>query len=96
MYSCGLRLILYGTAIRGGLRVAFKAEMDIYHVLFWACAALCAAAELLILRATFFPPADATPSANIPHSPRAIEILWGVLPLFALVALFWFAWKVLF
>ncbi|HXC24497.1 MAG TPA: hypothetical protein VNU46_01180 [Gemmatimonadaceae bacterium] len=63
--------------------------MDIYHALFWACGALCAIAELLILRAVFrtTPGHDASP--EVPHSSHGVEIVWGVLPALALIAVFW-------
>lgn len=67
--------------------------MDIYHTLFWGCVALCAVAELLILRSTFRPAPNA--STDVPQSPRGIEILWGILPAFTLIALFWAAWRAL-
>jgi hypothetical protein len=69
--------------------------MDIRHALFWACAAIIVVAELLILRAAFFPTVDAAPSANVPQSPRAMEIVWGVLPAFALAGLLWTVWRAL-
>ena len=67
--------------------------MDIYHALFWACATLCAIAELLILRAALRP-APPAPS-TVPQSPRGVEILWGILPAFALIAILWAAWRAL-
>jgi hypothetical protein len=70
--------------------------MDIYKALFWACGAVCAIAELLILRAAFWPVTDAGASANLPRSPRGIEMLWGVLPAFALIAVFWAAYRALY
>lgn len=70
--------------------------MDIYKALFWACGALCAIAELLILRAAFWPVTDTSASADVPHSPRGIEMLWGVLPAFGLVAVFWAAYRTLY
>jgi len=69
--------------------------MDIHHALFWGCVAVCAVAELLILRDVFAPATDVEAPAHLPRSPKAIEILWGVLPIFALVALFWDAWRAL-
>jgi hypothetical protein len=69
--------------------------MDIYHALFWACGALCAIAELLILRAVFFPAPDPSTTAEVPQSSHGIEMLWGVLPALALVAVFWASWRVL-
>ncbi len=69
--------------------------MDLHHALFWACALITGIAELLILKAAFFPVTEATPRTNLPHSPRAIEVLWGVLPAFALAAVFAVSWRVL-
>jgi hypothetical protein len=69
--------------------------MDIRHALFWGSAAVIVVAELLILRAAFFPTADATPSAQVPRSPRAMEILWGILPAIALAGLLWTVWRLL-
>jgi len=71
--------------------------MDIYRALFWGCAAIVLVAELLILRATFFPPADAVaPSAHLSQSSRTAEVVWVLLPLFALVALFWVGGRALY
>ncbi len=83
------------TAPGGRWRVAFTPEMDLHHALFWVCAAITGVAELLILRAAFFPTSEAPPNANLPSSPRAIEILWGILPAFALAAVFALAWRTL-
>ncbi len=69
--------------------------MDLHHALFWVCALVTGVAELLILRAAFFPVLDAAPATNLPRSPRAIEVLWGVLPAFALAAVFAVAWRAL-
>jgi heme/copper-type cytochrome/quinol oxidase subunit 2 len=67
--------------------------MDITLALFWACAAVCAVAELLILRAAFRPADDPSPSATVPRSRRGLEIVWGILPAIALVAVFVVAWR---
>ena len=69
--------------------------MNIYHALFWGSGALCAVAQLMILRAVFSPVRDDSPGADVPRSPHGVEILWGVLPVFALGALMWAAWKAL-
>lgn len=66
------------------------------HALFWACGAVCGIAELLILRAAFRPTSEASPTADVPHSPRSVEIVWGILPALALVATFWAAWRMLY
>lgn len=71
--------------------------MDIYKALFWGCVLLCLYGEILILRATFSPPADAVaPSAHLSRSSRTAEIVWAILPLLALIALFWAGWEVLY
>jgi heme/copper-type cytochrome/quinol oxidase subunit 2 len=67
--------------------------MEMKTALFWACAAICAVAELLILRAAFKPADDPSPSATVPHSPRGVEMLWGILPAIALIAVFVVAWR---
>jgi hypothetical protein len=54
---------------------------------------MCAIAELAILRAVFTPPANASSSSAIPHSPRGAEMLWGVLPAIALAALLAATWR---
>ena len=84
--SCGetVSVMSNATAPRPASRVAFMAEMDIYHALFWACGAVCAVAEYLILRAAFSPVVETAPTVNVPQSPRSIEMLWGVLPAIAL------------
>jgi hypothetical protein len=69
--------------------------MNIYHALFWGSGALCVIAQVMILRAVFRPSWDASLTADVPHSPHRMEILWGVLPAFALGALLWAAWKAL-
>jgi len=74
--------------------------MGLRYALFWACAALIVAAELLILRAAFVAPpehaagiaADA-PARTVPRPSRAGEIVWAILPLFALAAALWGAWR---
>jgi len=67
--------------------------MDTPRLLFWLCAALCAVAEALILRATFRQANMPAMRDAFPQSPRAVEILWGVLPAFALIAIFWAVWR---
>jgi hypothetical protein len=49
----------------------------------------------MILRAVFSPVQDDSIGADVPRSPRWVEILWGVLPVFALTAIMWAAWKAL-
>lgn len=71
-------------------RVAFVTEMDLRHTLFWGCVAVTALAELFLLRSAFFPPAPpaSETSETLPRSPRAVEILWGVLPAIMLAGVF--------
>lgn len=69
--------------------------MDSTRALFWVCLVITVAAELLILRSAFFPPAGVAPAENMPHSPRIVEMIWGVLPAIALAAIFWAAWQAL-
>jgi hypothetical protein len=69
--------------------------MEPHRVLFWACLVIAVVAELLILRSAFFPPTDVVPAENMPSSPRIVEMIWGVLPAFALAAVFWMAWGAL-
>jgi uncharacterized membrane protein YozB (DUF420 family) len=66
--------------------------MEPHRALFWACLVVTVIAEVLILRSAFFPPTDVAPAENIPHSPRIVEMIWGVLPAIALAAVFWVAW----
>jgi heme/copper-type cytochrome/quinol oxidase subunit 2 len=82
-----------GTATNASWRVGLHSKMELHRALFWACLVITVVAELLILRAAFFPPADAVPAENMPTSPRAIEIIWAVLPAIALAAVFWIAWR---
>lgn len=82
-----------GTATGAGWRVAFHSQMELHRALFWACLVITVIAELLILRSAFFPPTDVVPADNMPHSPRIVEMVWGVLPAIALAAIFWTAWR---
>ena len=68
-------------------------SLQFAEILFWIAAALCAVAELAILRAVFSPQGNASSSAPIPHSPRGAEMLWAVLPAIALAALLAATWR---
>ena len=57
-------------------------------MLFWACSAVTLVAELFLLRSAFFPRAEGAPAPELSHSPRAVEMLWGVLPAIALAAIY--------
>ena len=67
--------------------------MNIYHALFWVSCALCVIAQYMILRAAFGTAGAASHAADVPRSPRGVEIVWAALPPFALGALLWAAWK---
>lgn len=77
------------------LASSFHSQMDLHHTLFWGCAVVTGVAELLILRAAFFPVMDGGPDARMPATNRGVEVLWGVLPAFALAAVFAYAWHAL-
>lgn len=64
------------------------AAMDLRYMLFWACSAVTLIAELFLLRSAFFPRAEGAPAPELSHSPRAVEMLWGVLPAIALAAVY--------
>lgn len=57
-------------------------------MLFWACTAVTIIAELFLLRSAFFPRGDGAPAPELVRSPRAVEMLWGVLPAIALAAIY--------
>lgn len=73
--------------------------MTLRYVLFWACVALAAAAELLIIRSAFAQPGvrEALPAgagtAASPQPRRGAEIAWALVPPVALAAVFWAAWR---
>lgn len=66
---------------------------NIPATVFWVAAAACAVAELAILRTAFMPHTQLESSQEIPHSPRAIEVLWAVIPAVALGALLAATWR---
>lgn len=65
-------------------------------MLFWGCAGVVIAAELLIVHAAFTHP-NAAPSAaegsGIPQPARVTEVLWALVPIPVLGAVFWAAWR---
>jgi len=63
------------------------------ELIFWIAAALCILGELAILRAAFAPPADPGSSVPVPHSPRATEMLWAVIPAIGLALLLAMTWR---
>lgn len=63
--------------------------------LFWASVVACVVAQGFIIRAAFRaarPPAEAAP---VPAPHRGAELVWAVLPAFALAALWLGAWRAL-
>jgi heme/copper-type cytochrome/quinol oxidase subunit 2 len=66
---------------------------QIAELVFWISAAVCAIAELAILRTVFGPHSNAHSSAPIPHSPRGTEMLWAVIPAIVLAALLAATWR---
>lgn len=62
--------------------------MDLRYMLFWACTVVTLIAELFLLRSALFPRADGAPAPELSQSPRAVEMLWGVLPAIALAAVY--------
>jgi len=63
--------------------------------LFWASVVACLVAQGFIIRAAFRaarPPVDGAP---VPAPHRGAELLWALLPAFALAALWGAAWRAL-
>ena len=67
--------------------------MDSKHILFWLCTAVTVVAELFLLRSAFFPRAAGAPAPELSRSPRAVEMLWGVLPAIALAVIYGAAYR---
>ncbi|HWJ21516.1 MAG TPA: hypothetical protein VNS52_04100 [Gemmatimonadaceae bacterium] len=62
--------------------------------LFWIAAALCAFAQVAILRSALFTRGmPAAPGSTLPPLRRAVEVAWAVLPAIALAALLVFTWR---
>ena len=63
--------------------------------IFWFSAICCALAQAAILRSVIVAPAHAPngPSSSIGR--RATDIVWAVLPGFALIVVFFFTWRVM-
>jgi heme/copper-type cytochrome/quinol oxidase subunit 2 len=66
--------------------------MSMAKVLFGIAAVACAVAEGAILRSVLIQPARPSGEPTAPPSPRAIEILWAVLPAIALGVLLVYSW----
>ncbi len=70
------------------------------NAIFWIFVAICAVAQLFILRAVFrvvvLPrAAEATENSALPAPRRSLEILWAVLPALFLGFAFIAAWRVM-
>ena len=62
-------------------------------LLFWLSVACCAIAQFFIIRSVRGNRHVPEPSATAPHSGRAMEIMWAVLPAIGLVVLLVFTWR---
>ncbi|MBU6366798.1 MAG: hypothetical protein KJT01_11365 [Gemmatimonadetes bacterium] len=63
--------------------------------LFWASVAACVVAQGFIIRAAFRAVRPPTEAAPVPAPHRGAELVWAVLPAFALAALWLGAWRAL-
>ena len=61
--------------------------------LFWLSVACCAIAQFFIIRSVRGNQHVPEPSASAPHSGRAMEIMWAVLPAIGLAVLLVFTWR---
>ena len=61
--------------------------------LFWLSLACCAIAQFFIIRSVRGSRHVPEPSASVPHSGRAMEIMWAVLPAVGLAVLLVFTWR---
>ena len=61
--------------------------------LFWLSVACCAIAQFFIIRSVRGSRHVPEPSASVPHSGRAMEIMWAVLPAVGLAVLLVFTWR---
>ncbi len=71
---------------------------DVLDALFWLAVAGCAIAQFFILRTAFRRAPDVGGSGTdagpmmVPSSRRPMEIVWAILPVFLLGAVFYLAW----
>ena len=63
--------------------------------LFWSAIATCVIAQLFILRAVFRTPPILPSSSQVPTPHRLTEIVWVVLPVGLLIAVFFGAYRAL-
>jgi heme/copper-type cytochrome/quinol oxidase subunit 2 len=61
--------------------------------LFWLSVACCAIAQLFIIRSVRGTRHVPEPTAGVPRSREAMEMMWAVLPALGLIALLFFTWK---
>lgn len=61
--------------------------------LFWASVACCAVAQVFIIRSVRGARYVPEPTAVMPRSRHAVEMLWVVLPAIGLVVLLAFTWR---
>lgn len=61
--------------------------------LFWLSVACCAIAQVFIIRSVRGSRYVPNPSASAPHSGRAMEVTWAVLPAVGLAVLLFFTWR---
>jgi len=60
---------------------------------FWIAAVICIVAEISILRSAFMPHAESGESPSLPHSGRALELVWAILPAIVLALLLAATWR---
>ena len=75
------------------LIVAGPMHLSFADGLFWMSVACCTIAQIFIIRSVLASRHAPEPTANVPRSRDAVEVMWAVLPAFVLVALFWFTWR---
>jgi heme/copper-type cytochrome/quinol oxidase subunit 2 len=61
--------------------------------LFWMSVACCAVAQIFIIRSVRGARYVPEPTATVPRSRHAVEMLWAVLPAVGLVVLLAFTWR---
>lgn len=61
--------------------------------LFWLSAVCCAIAQVFIIRSIRGTRHVPEPSAHVPRSRDAVELVWAVLPAAGLIVLFLFTWR---
>lgn len=62
-------------------------------IVFWVAVAVCAVAQLYILRAVFRTLPDAPTNSAVPAPRQWAEVVQAFIPLFGLAALFFGAWR---